>query len=167
MTGHHRAITVQEPWASCIATTADAAKRVENRGAGTEWRGPLLIHAGRKVDVHAESDPRVRALRGANASAGRPLGAVIAVAELVDVHHAELIDVNHTHPAGCCQPWGELWHHGPRSTRQAVHLVLTRVRPLKHPVHCRGALGVWTPTAKTVEAVTAQLDPVAEWRGAR
>lgn len=149
----HRGITVQEPWASCIASTAPGAKRVENRGAGTDWRGPLLIHSGKKSDVRADSDPRVVALWGSDPRVGKPLGAVIAVAELVDVHHA--------HPNGCCLPWGERWHHGPRSTRQAVHLVLDNVRPLGRPVYCRGALGVWTPTPEVVEAVTAQLDAAA------
>jgi hypothetical protein len=159
MTATYRAITVSEPWASCIAVDAPGAKRVENRGAVTNWRGPLLIHSGKKADVRADADPRVVALHGRDPRVGRPLGAVIAVAELVEAHHA--------HPAGCCQPWGELWHHGPRSTRQAVHLVLDNVRPLGRPVYCRGALGVWTPTRETVEAVTAQLDALALLDGAR
>ena len=61
-----KAISVREPWASCIRSQAPGAKRVENRGAGTDWRGPLLIHTGKRINVPADSDPRVMALRGPN-----------------------------------------------------------------------------------------------------
>lgn len=148
MTAAVRAITVRAPWSRCIASTKPGAKRVENRGAGTNYRGTLLIHEGKTpADQSAFYDLRVVSLIApdldAHLSAGA--GAIIAVADLVDVHgRAE---------AGCCKPWGEDWHVGPRTTGWAVHLVLEDVRPLARPVPCRGALGLWTPP----EDVTAQV----------
>lgn len=146
-----RAITVHAPWSRCIASTDPAAKRIENRGAGTDHRGMLLIHEGQKVDVAAYADPRVVGLLDPNPDAYTMpgAGAVIAVANLVDAHGRAL--------TGCCRPWGENWHHGPRSNRWAVHLVLADVRPLARPVPCRGALGLWTPPADVIAAVNAQL----------
>ncbi|MFG2794304.1 hypothetical protein [Streptomyces sp. NPDC048419] len=38
-----RALTLWQPWASCIVY---ATKRVENRRWATDYRGWLLIHAG-------------------------------------------------------------------------------------------------------------------------
>ena len=40
-----RVLTIWEPWASLIAL---GVKRVENRGWSTAYRGPLLIHAGKR-----------------------------------------------------------------------------------------------------------------------
>lgn len=147
MTADVRAITIRTPWSSCIASNQPGAKRVENRGAGTSHRGILLIHEGKTVDVDAFADRRVADLltphRDAHEQPG--VGAVIAVAQLTDVHYAA--------GGGCCAPWGEIWHHGPKSVVRAVHLVLADVRPLARPVPARGALGLWTPP----EDVTAQV----------
>lgn len=147
-----RALTVQDPWISCIVSDAPGAKRVENRGSGTSYRGPLLLHVGKAVNEDAWRDLRVQSLLGSDPSAcGQPRGAVVAVADLVDVHPNRNGD-------RCCQPWGEAMHVGPRSVRWAMHLVLKNVRRLDRPVYCRGALGLWVPSAEVVEQVHAQMD---------
>jgi hypothetical protein len=152
-----RAITVRRPWSTCIASTQPGAKRIENRGAGTSHRGILLIHEGRTADADAYTDPRVVGLLdpGPDDHMAAGMGAVIAVANLVDVHDR----AEH----GCCSPWGENWHCGPRSVRWAVHLVLADVRPLPRPVLCGGALGVWTPS-ETVAAQALRQIPQAVTR---
>ncbi|MDG4791956.1 hypothetical protein O7626_39780 [Micromonospora sp. WMMD1102] len=147
-----RGITVRYPWAACIATGLPGAKRVENRGATTAYRGALLVHAGKTADVKADTDPRVMNLFGRDPRLGWPTGCVIAVANLVDAHQANL--------DGCCKPWGEDWHYGPRSARIATHLVLADVRRLPRPVPCRGALGLWTPPADVIAAVEAQYTDI-------
>lgn len=151
MTADVRAITIRKPWSTCIASTESGAKRVENRGAGTNFRGMLLIHEGKTTDVDAFADRRVAELltphRDAPEQAGA--GAVIAVARLTDVHYAA--------SGGCCAPWGEIWHHGPKSVVRAMHLVLANVRPLARPVPCRGALGLWTPPEDVAAQVLWQI----------
>lgn len=159
-----KAITVRQPYAWAIA---NGGKTVENRGSGTEYQGPILIHAGRAWSREGGGDRRVLAAfrkflaphqrQDAIDPAVHPdrfeFGAVIAVADLDHVHLVARM--------GCCPPWGERWHAGPRSTRRAVHLVLTNVRPLPEPVAARGALGLWTPPAEVVRAAMEQLEVAA------
>lgn len=144
-----RAITVKQPWAWAIA---HGGKLIENRSQGTRYRGLLLIHAGKAWSMRGENDPHVReAWRAIHPELGGaigyqdlhvPLGAVIAVAQLVDSHP----------DAGCCRPWGESSYTeaGGRERTAVHHLVLEDVVPLPEPVPCRGALGLWRPPADVV-----------------
>lgn len=151
-----RAITVKQPWAWAIAR---GGKMIENRSQGTKYRGPLLVHAGKAWSDRGAADGRVRAAwPGREAAplarsvcvvgADRALhpvfhsGAVIAVAQLVDSHP----------DAGCCRPWGESSYTeaGGRERTAVHHLVLEDVVALPEPVPCRGALGLWRPSADVV-----------------
>jgi hypothetical protein len=138
-----RAITVKQPWAWAIAL---GGKTVENRSRGTSYRGTLLIHAGKGWSERGASDVRVlTAWRDpwhdqrhlVVAPELVPLGAVIAVAQLVDSHP----------DADCCRPWGESEYSETSGRRRTVvhHLVLENVVPLAEPVPCPGALGLWRP----------------------
>lgn len=171
MTADVRAITVRQPWAWAIA---HGGKTVENRSRGTKHRGTLLIHAGAAWSDRGAEDQRVLHAWTAWLS-GRPIetaheghlrdpweaadtlepdnereqalivrSAVIAVAQLVDSHP----------DAGCCGPWGESsYTEGDGRTRTVVHhLVLEDVVPLADPVECRGALGLWRPSADVLDA---------------
>jgi hypothetical protein len=124
-----RAITIQQPYAECVAR---GAKLVENRSRRVFHRGPIAIHAGLRLSKRGLADPRVNALLYPHGRPSRPpraLGMVIAVAELVDCHPA----------AGCCKPWGDDLHEG----RPVHHLVLEHVRPLARPIPAVGRLGLW------------------------
>lgn len=138
-----KAITVRQPWAWAIA---NGGKTVENRSRGTTYRGPLAIHAGKGWSDRGAADDRVlalwRELHLPSLPADRhqaihfPTGSVIAVAHLVDSHP----------DAGCCRPWGESSYQeaGGRTVGTVHHLVLENVLPLREPLDCRGALGLWT-----------------------
>lgn len=139
-----KAITVRQPWAWAIV---EAGKLIENRSRGTSYRGPLAIHAGRTWSERGADDPRVvvpwataNDLRLVDVehvdSAGLAVGAIIGVADLVDVHP----------DAGCCRPWGESSYEeaGGRTISTVHHLVLENALPLRGPLDCRGALGLWT-----------------------
>lgn len=142
-----RAITVKQPWTWAIA---HGGKTIENRSRGTSYRGPLLIHAGKGWSSRGEYDPRVRDawrlahpdLNGELGYVEHLLGAVVAVAELVDSHP----------DAGCCRPWGESSYTeaGGRTHTDVHHLVLEDVVALPQPVPCRGALGLWRPPPDVV-----------------
>ena len=148
-----KAITVRQPWASCIAHLGPSGKRVENRGRPTSHRGPVAIHAGKTADLLADTDPRVTHLFGRDPRVGMPVGAVIAVAQLVDCHQA----------AGrCCAPWGEAHYMTGGKMLPAFHLVLADVRRLDRPVPARGALSVpWTLPGDVADLVAAQLAEAA------
>lgn len=146
MTGM-RALTVRQPWAAVIAA---GHKTTENRSRGTAYRGPLAIHAGLTWSLEDNHDHRVRSALGEQVADEMLLtddgmfaiGAVVAVAQLVDAHPAD---------GGCCAPWGDPTYRG----RRAYHLVLADVRPLADPVPCRGALGLWRPPADVLERIEA------------
>jgi hypothetical protein len=123
-----KALAIWQPWAECIAS---GVKTVENRGRPFRYRGRLAIHAGLRRDRWAEQHPLVRAVVDSPDSV--PVGALIAVAELVDCHP----------DAGCCRPWGE---------PAAYHLVLARVRRLPWPIPARGQRGLWDATGVAAEA---------------
>lgn len=140
-----RALTIRQPWAACIATTA--GKNIENRLWPTRHRGPLAIHAGRTLDrfalnataatvfhdllpvqhIYADAPPPARAL-----------GAIIALTDLTDCHPAR----------GCCAPWGT-------KEPDAHHWVLTGIRALPEPIPCRGRQGLWTPGPDILAALAA------------
>ncbi|GGM26651.1 hypothetical protein GCM10011608_09380 [Micromonospora sonchi] len=153
-----KAITVREPWASCIAS---GAKTIENRASGTNYRGPLLVHTSQQIDTPAIFDPRVqKALNLRQGSVSHfDHGMVIAVADLVDVHDADTIPTLTGEPGTCCEPWGQRMH----GVRVAKHLVLANVRRLAKPVSARGALGLWTPDEHVVGQVRHELSEAVAW----
>lgn len=132
-----KALSVKQPWAWAIA---HAGKNIENRGRRTSHRGPVAIHASKTYNDWAwSSPPMVRlftdpAMRYPDIES-LPLGAIVAVAEVSDVHQCPDPE------APCCQPWGEPWYGVGGA---AWHYVLTSIRPLAEPIPCRGSLGFWT-----------------------
>lgn len=80
-----KAITIHQPWASLIA---HGYKRFETRGWRTNYRGPLAIHAGKKIDhqavlMIARDYPRIW-----RDITPLPSGSIVAVAELVECRKA-------------------------------------------------------------------------------
>lgn len=81
-----RALTLWQPWASLVAS---GAKTIETRSWSTRYRGPLAIHAAKEPYRGAWSGDLLRALEDLcgieNYPRALPLGAVVAICELVDV----------------------------------------------------------------------------------
>lgn len=85
------ALTLHQPWAQLVAI---GEKRVETRSWKTSYRGLLAIHAGATIPKYAEELMRERHGFAAYARAHLhihgfewgelPLGAIVAVAQLVD-----------------------------------------------------------------------------------
>ncbi len=152
-----RALTIRQPWAWAITC---GLKRVENRTWSTNYRGPLLIHAGKTVDVGAFSNYLIRdaAARVALHAGLSPTmtvernrrlltakahitGAFVALGQLVDVHKDT---------GRCCQEgWAE------RSIPYALevyHWVLQDVDPTP-VVGAAGKQGLWTPNVMELAAL--------------
>lgn len=175
-----RALTVQQPWAWAIV---HGGKTVENRTQAWGYRGPLAIHAGMRVSQRGVDHDLLRpdwaSGRGyvstidstaqlaykavghngpedpARLAAVMPLGAVIGVVDLVDVHTADWC----WEPEGLCSPWAESSYveHGGDVRDRLVHLVLENPRPLDTPIPAKGRLGLWTPDADLLAQIREQV----------
>lgn len=123
-----KAISLWQPWASAIA---QGIKTIETRGWPTKYRGPLAIHAARKWTADQKDFATHEFMCGRLRGGRMPLGAIVAVCELVD-----------------CKPSGEL-----ETTVSAVERlwgnfdpgrfgwILANVRPLPAPVPYIGRQG--------------------------
>lgn len=139
-----KAITVRQPWAWAII---HGGKHIENRSAGSRYRGPLAIHAGKSLSSRGMNDKRIAEAGYAQEmpttwaewihKGHLPTGAIIGVAELVGVHP----------DAQCCRPWGESSYReaGGRLRTVVHHFVLDNIRAVE-PFDCPGALGLWSTT---------------------
>jgi ASCH domain-containing protein len=108
-----KALTIHQPWAWAIL---NCGKTVENRSWATSYRGPLLIHAGRKI-VPAEHYRHLF-----EAPADLPLGAVIEVVELVD----------------CIRNASSAW-----AVAGLWHWVIRNPRVFAKPIPARGNVGIF------------------------
>ncbi|WP_157014862.1 ASCH domain-containing protein [Mesorhizobium xinjiangense] len=121
------ALSIMQPWAWLIC---NGFKSVENRSWPTRYRGPVAIHAGRKIDTGAHNWVTAgvhpvtgeRTLLGIDYPAcyGVPIatGGIVGVAELVD----------------CIDGSDDDWFVGPHG------FVLANARPIPF-IPVKGALG--------------------------
>lgn len=127
------AVSIRQPWVHCIF---ECGKRVENR----TWRFGLhmlgetvAIHASKKMDV---MDGRMAAmmLGGFDASVldTLPLGAIVGTAKL-----SGYVTTDTVWPREYSGVAASDWFVGP------VGWILEDVKPLAHPVPCKGKLGFW------------------------
>lgn len=132
-----RAITVQQPWAWAIAA---GHKDVENRTWGTDYRGPLAIHAGKTWDRQGmqacrsvlEDDKVVKPGEQVGDRHLLATGVIVAVVDLVGV----------CDDGRCrCSGWGAIGFK---------HWKLRNARPLAEPVPASGRLGLWDIDLKGV-----------------
>ena len=91
-------LSVRQPWAWLIV---NGFKTVENRSWATDYRGPLLIHAGKTLDLSPRDMAGLRRdLRptGIIIPAELPLGGIVGMVDLVDCVTA------------CADPGDADWH---------------------------------------------------------
>ena len=141
-----KTLTLTQPWATLVALEA---KRIETRSWCTSYRGPLAIHAAKRMPKAAISlcwDTLFRTALEAGGyrpgsspttnSFGLPLGAVIAVAVLIDIQPITL-ENRPTEPEysfGDYAPGRFAW-------------ILQDVYRLPDPVPAKGRLGLWEWTS--------------------
>jgi activating signal cointegrator 1 len=191
-----KALTIRQPWASLIAA---GVKTIETRGWRTSYRGDILIHAGRTMPPNLDIGPWYRSPRPTSRSTwsilhedryqddlpgggkiALPLGAVVAVAGLVDVvpidRWAKGAHVgNFPHDGPLPHQRGGLWlightgygHGTPTYIEDQRPLgdftpgryawLLDNVRPLPEPIPAKGKQGLWTPDAELLDALPAEV----------
>lgn len=117
--GTVKALSIRQPWAWLIV---HGFKDVENRSWSTQFRGLLLVHAGRTLDPRAAYAVELARSRGIAVPEvdDLPRGAIVGCVQVVDCVTA------HTSP----------WFEGPYA------FVLGNARPLD-PTPMRGMLGLF------------------------
>ena len=127
------ALTISQPFASLIAT---GEKWVENRTWGTPYRGILAIHAGKGTQYLSTGELR---------DGKYAVGAVVAIARLVDCVHA--LNLHAWYESGHAsrqigpRTVGELLAH--KHTEGPVCWVLSSVIALPSPIAVPGEQGLW------------------------
>ncbi len=84
-----KALSIMQPWAWLVV---NRHKAIENRDWPTKFRGPVAIHAGKKVDYDAACDVQscIHPVTGENADwdhfneVGKCLGGIVGVADIID-----------------------------------------------------------------------------------
>lgn len=169
-----RGLTLHQPFASAIAC---GLKRIEIRSWQTSYRGPLLIHGGRRWTRAEVADHR-RLIAAAAAELGEddprvrdfahlvPLGCAVAVADL-----------------WACTPTGQIAHDQPwilalsgleracgdYSAGRFGWRLRDALR-LREPLPCRGSQGLWAvPEALEWAVLSAAgvVDPTIPGRGSQ
>ncbi|MFO1533616.1 MAG: ASCH domain-containing protein [Thermoplasmatota archaeon] len=82
-------MTIKQPWAELIAS---GRKSIETRSWPTRYRGPLAIHAGLQGDRDAARRLGYDLILNVEGRSYLPRGAVVAVADLVDVRRLRPAD---------------------------------------------------------------------------
>lgn len=113
-----KCLSVWQPWAELIVR---GIKDVENRSWATSHRGPVLIHAGRRM--RAGDLDLLAAEHGIELSrADLAFGAVLGVVDLVD----------------CRSQQSSPWH-----LDDYIGWYFTNPRRLSEPIPCKGQLGLF------------------------
>lgn len=137
-----KVITLIQPWASLIAF---GEKKIETRSWNTNYRGPLLIHAGKKVEhdlCQQQPFKDVLLKHGIALKDQIPTGVIIAKCELVDCVKIKrtnglvawlekgYVADDYEYPFGNYTPGRFAW-------------ILDNVEIINEPIPAKGKLGLW------------------------
>lgn len=145
-----KALTICQPYADliCLPDDDDRAKRVENRTWSTNYRGPLLIHAGKSRQW----------LQGDNY--GIPLsdmvfGAIVGVCRLSGCVNRHVGRWGAEWSYGALNHWP--WLAGHQHAEGPYCFVLTECRRFETPIPYRGAQGFFDVPNEVVASVRYAL----------
>lgn len=151
-----KCLSLHQPWATAIAL---GFKRIETRSWAHSWRGEIAIHAakntsalrdGTMTDLSAMTDGAFGEYLPGDPTL-YPLGAVVAVARLVDCVPTSIID-DHERWRGLRSDINEIYGN---YMPGRFGWILENVRALREPFPLRGQQGLWTITREQADAVVA------------
>ncbi|MET9222410.1 hypothetical protein ABZX65_27100 [Streptomyces sp. NPDC003300] len=140
-----KTLTIRQPWADAIVHVDHprwGRKRIENR----TWAAPATA-IGTRILIHAAKTGDRRALDAGVMPGPDVRGAIIGTALLAGCH----LDSIACKLRGC----------GPWANPEVYHWALADVVALPAPAPAKGALGLWTPDATTLDAVMRQIEVTA------
>lgn len=162
------AISLWQPWASLVAA---GIKRIETRSWGTNFRGPIAIHAAKYrlkkrereamlVDLQAMTDLYFAKMGNASGLVfcpddllkAVPYGAVVAVVHLADCVSVESVRAGLSARERLCGDY--------RDGR--VAWLLDKIQPLASPVQCRGGQGRFNLPLSVTDEVNCQRFQLAQ-----
>lgn len=135
-----KVLTIRQPWASLIAL---GEKKIETRSWRTNYRGELLIHAGKSIDKKVLKNPDfIKSLKNLNINE-MPVGMIVAKCELVDCVRVKSSknDVAYTEIPRVIVEGKELIFGDYAPGRYAW--ILDNIEPLKEPIPAKGQLSLW------------------------
>jgi hypothetical protein len=139
-----KAITLTQPWATLVAI---GAKRIETRSWRTFYRGPLAIHAAKRLaELPSWQSCQFRSVLEDHGICGfheLPLGVIVATCTLIDCVRITLNNV----PDEQTEP--EFYFGDYTIGRWAWHL--SEVKALDKLIPAKGALGLWEWTNRVTE----------------
>lgn len=155
-----KALSLIQPWATLVAV---GAKRYETRSWSTPYRGPIAIHASKWLDAggkiiskdvadylalcHQEPFRSALTQNGIDRVRELPSGAIVAVARLVDVVHADTVVIDDLEREfGNFAPGRYAWKFAD----------VRAIAPIPH----RGFPGLWDLPAAALAAVQTSANPV-------
>lgn len=148
-TGHAMGLTLRRPWASLLLVPERlSGKTIENRTWSTDYRGPVLIYGGTRID---DAGVKAATNAGMNAEWHTRQQGWLGAAVLVDVHRSR----------GCCRPWGQ---PKVRAEVPVYHWVFTHPQRLADRTWGRGFVGL-RPTPWSVLVRRSLLNPTTKKGG--
>jgi hypothetical protein len=171
-TGLIRGLSLTQPWASLVAI---GAKEWETRSWDTAWRGYVAIHASKRYPAEYRSreyeEPFLTALkRGLGERAhSLPTASIIAVGELTacrptrdfaPIRDSSFALALHATSAGSLpRPIiiSDEEHQFGDYGEGRFAFRLENVLPLRKPIACKGALGLWIITDDVLEQIREQF----------
>ncbi len=127
-----KALTLIQPWATLVAL---GEKQIETRSWDTKYRGPLAIHAGKKIDKSVFDQPYYKEIfEKYNITASNiPTGSIIATCNLSNTQPTEYLHDIISSKEFC------FGNYSPNR----FGWMLSDVHILDNPIPAKGMLGLW------------------------
>jgi len=129
-----KAISIRQPWAGLIAL---GIKDIEIRSWNTNYRGPILIHAAKKIDNDpAHLEKILQEIKGDHHTLFRLAGYIIAKADLYACFPYEACDFANN-------LFRHFNHYSWWAKRGTYGIALANIEQLGHIIEYRGQLGIF------------------------
>lgn len=129
-----KALTIKQPWVHALLHDG---KDIENRSWRRDFRGWLALHASAQPNRYARF-PRGHHLPDLDCL---PCSAICGIARVVDIVSKSR----------------SKWFWRPDDGSINFGWVLTDATALRHPIPCKGSLGLWTVTSSQFREIKRQL----------